>query len=147
MLTDLLMPPNLRSVGDKEKKREFGSQLMAQGMAIAFHAAVHGARYVAVFSMGLSNHCHPAVGDLMPINLDRVGVITVNATKVGFFGDNSSPEERVPIENTECPSQCADKKAGRSSTCYVCRDTGKTLGKNWAWAQASRGERFAGLTS
>lgn len=130
ILTDLLMPPNLREIGSPAKQCEFENQLMGLGIGIAFHAAIHGAKHVAVFSSGKTHHCHPAVALLDPINHRRVGKIRVNDTMVSFFGDNCTDEESVPVEGTTCLDI---NKHVEGKTCYKCRDTGKQLGKNWAW--------------
>ncbi len=131
VLVDLLMPVSPLAWTTKAKKAlsQFSNQEMPIGWALAFLAALRGAKYVAIVSDD-GHHDHPASTTLDYLSCasareDRR--FTINGARLLLFNGMSSYPLKCPdCDGTEHPAPTPDR-------CQTCRGRGSIPknGKNW----------------
>ncbi|MDD9868001.1 MAG: hypothetical protein OXU73_01585 [Candidatus Campbellbacteria bacterium] len=138
VLCDLLMPVVHMSVLREQKNEEYAGEEMPFGFSLAFQAAKHGAKYVAVVT-DTGHHDHPASAMLDPLSFKvqftitgfhrHRGVTTGDryGAAVGFY---NSPK-MVEVEGVCHACDGTGQRHDSEYKCPTCRGSGSARGKDW----------------
>lgn len=138
VLCDLLMPAGKDQQGPTGEK--FVGQEIPVGFALALHAVLSGAKFVAVVS-ATNHHCHPAAAMLDRLSAGggywsdkgTKALFSINGATVGFFPYPKCRVDSVPCSSCSgtgigpergCPLRYRDD---HGPNCPLCQGTKKTV--------------------